>query len=130
MSFDYAKSAVTADRLIKKFGQAVRIRRITVGAYDPALGEAPMTKLDHDGIGALLDFEQRDIDGSRIKVGDQRLLLSPKKADGSAMPLPTTDDLVVIGTTEYSVQPSKQLAPAGVPVLFDLHIRGTSANNV
>lgn len=130
MKFNYAKSADTAHRMLQKFGLPITIRRVTTGAYDPTIGAAPVTSLDSDGIGALFSFHQRDVDGSRIKVGDQQLLLSPKKVDGTPMPRPSTDDLVVIGQDHYTIQPSKELAPAGGPVLYDLHIRGVGGNNI
>lgn len=125
MSFDYAKTANTADRLITKFGQAVTLRVVTVGTYDPATGTASNSTADHSGYGTLFDYKQSEIDGTLIKEGDQRLLLSPYKTDGAAMPVPTTTDKIVIGSTVYTIQPSGKVSPAGTNVMFDLHLRGT-----
>lgn len=120
----YDRAAATANRMLAKYGMEVTLHRVTTGAYDPATGSAPTTTADYIGTGAVFDYAQRDIDGSLIKSGDQKLLMSPFQTDGSAMPVPTTSDKILIGSTVYSIQPSKTVAPAGTNVLFELTIRG------
>lgn len=124
MSAFYDEMAAVSNELLTEFGQAVTLRRVTTGAYDPATGSATQTTADYAGTGAVFDYSQRDIDGSLIKTGDQKLLMSPFQTDGSAMPVPTTTDKILIGSTVYSIQPSKKVAPAGTLVLIELQIRG------
>jgi hypothetical protein len=121
----YDRAAATANRMLTKYGMEVTLRRVTVGDYDPDTGSAPASPpVDYVCMGATFDYSQRDIDGSLIKTGDQKLLMSPFQTDGSAMPVPTTSDKILIGSTVYSIQPSKKVAPAGQNVLFELQIRG------
>lgn len=123
----YTRLAATAHRLLADKGQPVTLNRPSTSSptYDRASGvataRAPAT---YNGFGAVFDIEQRDIDGTLVKEGDQRLMLSPLQTNGSAMPTPATTDTVTIGGVTYSIQPSKRVAPAGVNVLFDLIIRG------
>lgn len=127
MTFDYTKSADTAERLLQKFGQAVVLSCPSTSAptYDPATGvSTPVAPATYTGRGAVFDYKQTDINATLVQAGDQRLYLSPFQADGTAMPEPKTSDEIVIGSTTYSIVRAGKVAPAGTKVLYDLQLRG------
>jgi len=122
MAFDYPKTAATANRLLGQFGRTVTLSRPSTSAptYDPATGiSTPDTPATYAAAAVLLDYAQRDIDGTLVQQGDQRCLMSPSVAVA-----PTTSDDVVVGTVTYSVKRVVKVAPAGTPVLYDLQLRG------
>jgi hypothetical protein len=121
MSF-YSDLADEAAALLLEFGQSVTLRQLANSSYSG--GSVTQTPTDYIGLGAVFNFAQRDIDGTLIKTGDQQLLMSVFQTNGSAMPLPTTADQIIIGSTTYTIQPSRKVDPAGTVVLYDLHIRG------
>lgn len=72
-SFDFNRSQATADRLIKRYGQVGKLREMVKSGpgYDPAL-----TAVDHTAKFAVLDYEDRQIDGTRILETDKLAYLS------------------------------------------------------
>ena len=121
MAFDYAGMAATANELFAEFGQAVTITRRTSGAYAVATGIATVTSSTQRGTGAVFDWQNRDIDGTLIRTGDKRLILS-----AVGITAPAVDDTVTIGGTVYTVKVVKPLAPAGTVVMYELNLRGTA----
>lgn len=118
MTFDYAKSKATATRLIAKFGQAGKISRTSGGTGDPWNPSTPTTT-EYDATFAVLEWDQKDIDGTLVKQGDRKIVLS---ATGLAI-VPTTTDKIVIGGTPHVIGHVKPLAPGGTVVLFELSAR-------
>jgi hypothetical protein len=119
VSFDYAKSAATALRLLTKFGQPVTLRKQTAGAYDPATGTATITTSDTAGNAAILEFSdgERYQAGTTIQEGDKKALLN------AAAVTPAPNDLLIAGSVTWTVLGVKTLAPAGTVVLYELHLR-------
>lgn len=118
MSYDYAKAAASAKRQLERFGRLVCLRRVTTGEYDPATGAAAQKIVDHEATCVFLDYAQRDIDGTRIREGDRRVLMAPDA------PRPLTGDAVVIDDQVLGVVAARVMEPAGVPVLYELQVRG------
>ena len=118
-TFNYAKSAATALKLLTKFGRTVTRRNYTVGTYSPSTGANAVTYADTTWKGALLDFGAgKTLErGSLIQVGDKRLLLEAGAA-------PQLEDHMIVGSTEYAIISVGEVNPAGTSVLFDLHLRG------
>lgn len=126
MTFDYAEVADTAKELLAEYGRGpddikrVTLRNIVPGAYDPATGttSAPATT-DNLYDGVLLDFAagQTMVRGTLIQANDKQLLLSPE-ASATLSP----EDHVLVGTDEYTIVSIGTIAPAGIVVLFDLHL--------
>jgi hypothetical protein len=118
-AFDYAKTAATAVRLLQRFGRSAMLNRTTLGAYNPATGApAAGTMTPHACTAALFEYAQRDIDGTHIRVGDQRAYIAPDIAL-----TPQTGDTLTIGSDAWSVIASRPLSPAGVVVLHDVQVR-------
>lgn len=116
MSF-YTETAAEAKALLKEFGQVVTLRTKTAGAYDPATGTAPETTTEQTGLyAALFKYQTKDIDGTKIKQGDSRVIIE-------AAATPSVDSLLVTATDTYTVITSEAVAPAGTAVISKLQVR-------
>lgn len=119
MSFDYNKTAATALRILTRFGAPVTVGRETPGVYDPETGtNAAGSVQSWTPQGVKLDYAEREIDGTSIKAGDQRVYMS-----AAAGLDPTAGDTVTLGAEVWRVVASRTLAPAGVAVLLDVQVR-------
>lgn len=117
-TFDYARAAQTAERLIRKFGAVGAIRRETPGSgpsYDP--GEPTLT--DHPAHIVVTSYTNREIDGQRILATDRKAYVEPTVGVE-----PTTSDLLVTpdGST-LAVIDVTLLRPATTTVLYVLQVR-------
>ena len=118
MSIDYAAIAESSLAALTDAGQNVTRRTYTTGAYDPATGMASSTTADTTRKGVILDFGSgKTLErGTLIQIGDKRLLLD---AEGVVLP----DDHFIIGGVEYAIVSIGEVNPAGICVLYDLHLR-------
>lgn len=119
MSFNYGATAATAARLILRFGALVVLRRSVPGAYDPATGApgAP-TVTSQTVLAVVLDFPQSYIDGTLIRAGDRKVLVS---AMGTTAP--QAGDTMAWEGQKLVVVNAKKLGPAGPAVLYTLQVR-------
>lgn len=86
-------------------GLELTLRRTISGGYDPVSGETTQdTVTDYAGSGFRENYNTQDIDGSLIKSGDVKMLISPVLLDGSDMPEPLTTDLILFDGDTYRVQ--------------------------
>ncbi|MFD2235946.1 hypothetical protein [Aureimonas populi] len=113
-SFDYAKTAATAERLLARFGQegAIRVQGVRESDWD----DEPGPPVDHPCRLAVLPIADRDIDGALIKAGDVKILVSTVGLSIT----PTTVNTVIAANGTFTIVRVKTLAPAGVAVLHDL----------
>jgi hypothetical protein len=115
----YDRMAATADRLLKKYGAARELHRTTADSYDPSTGVfTPGGDVTYDIFAAKFDYEQKDIDGTVIKAGDQRAYISP-----TAAVTPQTGDRIDFDGVKWNVQASRPIAPATKIVLHDVQLR-------
>lgn len=117
MSFDYANTALTPQRLLLNYGSAGTLRRTTAGAYNPATGTSAVTVTELETVAVVFDYEQKYIDGTLIKQGDKLAYLDPSFAPAQG------DEFTWQGVT-YQVVSYKATSPAGVPVLYEAQLRG------
>jgi hypothetical protein len=122
-AFDYARSTVTADRLIARFGQAGTLRRPTATgtAYNPVAGDPG----SHSCRFVVIEWAVGEVDGSRVLSTDMKVLL----AKGSLTIDPAPSDKLVIGGVEHHIigpdkgRGIKAVAPAGTVVFYELQVR-------
>lgn len=114
----YAGNALTAAKLITKYGRSITLRKYTIGTYDPATGANTTTTTDSTVTGVVFDFNagQTMERGTLIQAGDKRILLPAAAA-------PSLQDHIVIATTEYTIVSIGETNPGGVSILFDIHAR-------
>lgn len=120
MSFDYDDAAATADELLAEFGQSCVLGSVTDGEYDPATGTAGPVSTPHAVTAALLAYPQKFIDGTLIRVGDKRALVSPIGLTVAPKP---GDTLTDAAGAVLNVVDAKETAPAGTVVLWTLQVR-------
>lgn len=114
--FNYTRSVATANRLIDKFGQIGAIRRTETSGdpWNPGTSDTdyPCTLVE-------LDYDQKDVDGTVIKLTDKKVYVAAK---GLTIQ-PTTTDNVIIGGVVSSIVQAKPLNPAGTVVYWELQAR-------
>jgi hypothetical protein len=113
---DYLEDVADADEMIAEFGQAGTLRRQT--ATGPDYNPTVIT-IDHACIFAVLDYANREVDGSRILASDKKVLL----ARGDLDIVPTLSDELLVGGAAHSILDVQPLAPAGIVVLWTIQIR-------
>ena len=122
MAIDYDEIAAGVLESVAEAGQPVTLhRKLPPDPSAQFVPGQPVTPaaLDYPGTGAMFGYKQRDIDGTLIKNGDQRLLLAPQ-----IEATPKTGDTVTVGAKVYNVVDVGIVAPAGVAVLYKLQLRG------
>ena len=120
----YAELAADTQELLAEFGQAVVLRKVAAGAYDPATGTVTQTETNHNTVAALFDFTgvqsgQMFAPETAILAGDKQCLMSPQV---TAVPAPN-DKVVDAGGTVWQVAGMKEVNPAGTVVLYELLLR-------
>lgn len=115
-AFDYSRTRATAARLIKKFGQSVQVRRtIKIGPdWDPTF-----TEENYSALAAVLDYTDREINGTLILAGDKKVFVS---TEGLSI-TPELSDKLSIGGLVHSIMQVKPLSPAGLVVFWELQCR-------
>ena len=93
------------------------LTRTTAGAYVPGTGVTEST-VTYSVTGVKLDYEQSVMDGTLIRVGDQRVYAAP-----SLSVTPKAGDKLTIGSEVWDVIKSSPLSPAGTVVLHDIQVR-------
>lgn len=116
-TFDYAKMAVTARRLLTRFGQSITISRTTGATYDPVTGvTTPGTTTAFTPKGVLLKYPDRLIDGTRILQSDRKLILDDTVA-------PEMSDKPLVQGEEWTIQDIMTVSPAGTPLIYEVQVR-------
>ena len=116
--FDYSRPAATAKRLLDRFGQDGQLSRTVPGGYDPVTGPTDPIDLQSPCTVALLEFDNRQIDGELIRVGDRRALIAPDVAFE-----PLAGDLLTADGEVLQVVRNRPMKPAGLIVLHDCIVR-------
>lgn len=118
MTFDYARSRATAERLLARFGQAGALREPgepTGPAYNPTPGEPTY----HPCTCVVLEYDLREVDGSSVLATDRKVLIS---TEGLAVE-PSTERSLLLGGTEHAIISVRPLSPAGTVLLWEAQIR-------
>lgn len=124
--FDYAQSAQDALDLLTEFGAVITVSWTPAPTSDApdAPQPAPVTAR---AFGVVLEYSANKMGtqaDALIRQGDRQLLLAVVDENGAAMPEPALEALVTdAGGVRYRVKNVAPLAPAGVPVLFDVNLR-------
>lgn len=125
MAINWAEEAEEVRLALDEDGQPVKIRVPAATGYDPDLDDDPVpgTATDHDASGIVLDFDtmqagQAFAGGTLILAGDRRAYISVPDVAPAPGHL-----LVESAGAVWNVRGVKALAPAGVPVLYELLLR-------
>lgn len=107
-----------ASKLMAKFGGVATIRRITIGAYDPATGTAAETTSDSVVRGVLEDVTKREVN-DLIQSGDKRLMVAAADLANA----PTTADRVIIGGRSLQVIQVRTIEQDNIAITYELMLR-------
>lgn len=121
---DYAQDAVDADASFREDGQLLTLTLKQLGTYagGAVVPGAPITTTAwgiETGVTAH-DLGVGVINGTLIKSGDRKILMSALADDGTALPAPKVEDQVLAGGVKYSIKNVDKVAPAGVVVMWSL----------
>ena len=121
MAIEWDEIAEGALESIAEAGQPVTLYLPSVdGVYVPGVGFVEGTPArEVTGTGALFGYKQTHIDGTTILHGDQRLLLAPQIEVE-----PVAGNTMTVGGVRYNVVRVERVAPAGIPVLYKVQLRG------
>lgn len=111
MTFNYARAATTATRLISRCGQSATLRRITNSGTEWA-----PTQSETDTTITVVDLEREVRDASGTLTGQSMRTLY---VSTSANVTPAKGDKVVIGGVEHEIDAVRTLAPGGVNVMWE-----------
>lgn len=114
MTFDYARAAQTAQRLITRFGQTATLRQVSKGGDDWA---PSLTETDTSVTVVDLNREVRDATGTLTGQTKRTLYVST-----SAGVTPAKGDKVVIGGTEHEIEAVRTLSPGGTTVMWEVDL--------
>lgn len=123
MSF-YGDAQLTADALLRGYGQQITLTHNTAGVYDPITGTVASASTTELGHGAVFDYSAKisglsQADGTLILQGDKKLLLS-----AVGITAPKLDDSVLANGITYYVKNIKALNPAGTVVMYECQLGG------
>jgi len=113
-----------ANQQLKDKGLTCTITKQTAGTYSTSTGVASVSTSTQSAYGALFDYENKNIDGTLVKKGDRRLLLSALNTAGAALTAPSVNDTVTANSVTYTIIAIRPIAPSGVAVAYDCQIRG------
>lgn len=124
MSQQDAQRALSMIQRAKAKGRASDVsltRPGTPGTYNPETGkvEGATEPKDHKSIGVKIGYDQRDIDGTAIQQGDQKLYVP---AQGFIRPV--SGEQITVGADVYNIVSVEVLAPGDTDILYTIQIRG------
>lgn len=124
----YDRSKAMAARMLSPRSKGGKGAELTLtktekGPRDPDTGGSPTVVTSFLGSGLRETYEQKDIDGSLIKIGDVKLLVSPVQLAGPDMPQPATQDKVLFDGKLYTVIQVNPWNYAGLAVGFEVQAR-------
>ena len=124
----YDRAKATATRLLSPRsaggkGLELMLMHTTAGEYDPATGGSAATTQSFNGSGFRESYKQSDIDGTRIKQGDFKILISPVLLDGTDTPQPKSLDTIAFDGDTYTIQNVDPWNYAGLAVGFSVQAR-------
>lgn len=114
MSFDYAKIATTAARLIENFGADIVIKTPTQSGDEWA---PTVTYTETDAIGVQLGYSGRDLLNSSIEIGDVRFLISGVET------IAVGDLITDTNGVDWHAVNVETVNPAGLPIIHTVQAR-------
>ena len=113
----YTDGAATVTSLLSEYGMDMTLTEVSDGVYTPGTGVSN-TDTDYAATGIKRDYDQRVIDGTVIRQGDQLVTLSP-----SLEVTPKTGDKLTIDGEVWGIISSHPISPAGTIVAHKVQVR-------
>jgi len=119
-SFNYARTAATATRLLTRFGAIGAVRRsATTGgnAWDPSSGTTTTT--DYPATMVVTTYTASEVKGTAILATDKKVLMAP----GVAVVPGVTDTLVTPDGATLNIVNVNPIKPASTLVMYEIQAR-------
>lgn len=125
---DYSQETIDAAADLLEAGAVISLSWSVVASYDPSNPSAPPSPpVTVQAGGVVLPYSSNKIGtqpDSLIRAGDRQLLLAALDVNGAALPEPPPDAEVTLADgSVWLVKNPQPLAPAGVPIMYDITIR-------
>lgn len=125
---DYSQETIDAAADLLEAGAVISLVWSVVTQYDPSNPSAPPAPpVAVQAAGVVLPYSSNKIGtqpDSLIRAGDRQLLLAALDITGAALPEPPPDAEVTLADgSVWLVKNPQPLAPAGVPIMYDITIR-------
>lgn len=108
-----------AYKAIKEDGCQITVSQLIKGEYVPSDGSVTNTTKEYSTYGIITDYLLYEIDGTRVKAGDKKVVLGAT----SILPTPTPDDSLKINGETWSIVKCLPIMPAGIPILYRIQVR-------
>lgn len=118
MSFDYSEIARVVLELLAEFGAPAVLKAKGAPVYDPATGTATAAITSYPCTACNTQVERSYVDGTLIGDGARVFLVAPQ-----GIPEPKPGMLLAWQGSDFAVTVCKPLAPAGVPVMYELQVK-------
>lgn len=116
-------SPYSLNMLLNQHGKTITLTKQTFGDYNPVIGSVETTTATYSIKGYFFDYVDNMVDGDSVQRGDRRVVLKNIQTNGSATPLPDSDDLVTDGTTTMKVVKSSVMESQGNVLCYLLQVR-------
>ncbi|EKB5404246.1 hypothetical protein OOP60_004697 [Salmonella enterica] len=125
MPYDYSRLKNRGTALIKKYGYSLSLVRPAKSGIDPATGDrlAGEESLLYSVTGIDQQYRQSEIDGTLIKTGDKKILLT-------AETVPEQGDYLTDGLSQWNIITITPVKPANDVLLYSLQVRLGGQNGV
>lgn len=104
-------------------GAELTLSHTVKGPRNPDTGASTDVTTTYPGSGLRETYQQSDIDGTNIKVGDVKLIVSPAQLTGADMPQAAPQDKVTFDGKVYTVIQVNPWNYAGLAVGFEVQAR-------
>ena len=119
---DYSADILGAYESIKDAGASIQVQRVTKGAFLPATDTyASSTTATDSTYGVFTNYKHSHIDGTRIKVGDMKLLIPAYGLAATIQP----GNQIIHGSDTWEVKDPGMVAPNGVPIIYKAQVRNS-----
>ena len=124
MAYDYSTVAKNAERLLKKYGKKLFIRRTTTTQNASTPWQSPtQTEANYTVYGIRDESTHSQMAESLVLERDAVYRVS---AAGLAI-TPKSGDMVVDGNTGFEILEVESIQPADVAITYDLHVKEVGA---
>ncbi|EJJ3922885.1 hypothetical protein NI479_005018 [Salmonella enterica] len=125
MPYDFSRLKNRGSALIKKYGYSLSLVRPAKSGIDPATGDrmAGEDSLLYSVTGIDQQYRQSEIDGTLIKTGDKKILLTAETA-------PEQGDYLTDGLSRWNIITITPVKPANDVLLYSLQVRLGGQNGV
>lgn len=89
------------------------------GDYDPSTGDIVVSYSDISFTGKIIDYMDKDVDGTNVLMQDRKCLCDPTNFSG----VPKRGDKIIEGSTVYTVMNSREITKNDTVLIYECQIR-------